>query len=342
MCKIRIYPESKDNPYVENFFQVAYDKGFCVTGNSIFELIFSTDILHIQWPEAWRWEKKPKRLMMAGYFLFLPLLKFLFQIKVINTVHNLKPHSKQSNFAHWLYVRTLKQSEGFVHLTDSGKKEFLIEHPWASNRKHATIPHPDYARQLSSLNRDEARKKLGLSQSETRIAYFGYIKPYKGVDRLIETFLKLKISPESASLWVGGNTSEGMKKTLIDLTCDSSNIQLQLEYVAEDELETQVKAADWVVLPYFSGLNSGAAVYALSCGSRAVVPDTSVMRELDKLTGGGSFKYFRQADFTKVLSSVFTWSGGLSSTELNLDALGHQRIGKLYLDFVNLVTGRNQ
>lgn len=335
--KIRVYPRGADNPYVDNFFGFANKKGLWHKDNSIVKLIFNTDVLHIQWPEAWRWGDAIERLRMVFYFVLLPVWKVLFQIKVINTVHNLRPHDTTSWFAKRLYVWTLKNCDGFVHLTDTGKKQFLDIYPWAKKKQHTTIPHPDYRSQLSCVGNEDARKKLDLPTGQVRVVYFGHVKPYKGVERLIKAFVNAKVPAETGSLWVGGNASDEMKEVLISLANGHSNITLELNYINDTDLEMQVKAADWVVLPYFSGLNSGVAVYSLSCGARALVPDTEVMHELDDLTGGGSFEYFTKDNFSDVLVSLFSKTTRGMTRDVNLQKLDRELIGSKYLEFIKRV-----
>ena len=132
----------------------------------------------------------------------------------------------------------------------------------------------------------------------------GGFLPYKGLNKLIEGYLDSPCSLGS-SFWIGGLSDKESTAQIEARIAADDRIEFSQGFIDDEHLELQVKAADWVVLPYSNCFNSGVAIYALSCGTRALVPDTPVMREMENLTQFPSFEYFSDNKFREVLDSIF-------------------------------------
>ena len=94
--------------------------------------------------------------------------------------------------------------------------------------------------------------------------------PTRALTNLIDAYLESVRSCNGTSLWIGGpSDQESTQQIVIEGVRSTTVLNLAQASLTMRTLELQVKAADWVVLPYSSGLNSGVAIYALSCGTRA-------------------------------------------------------------------------
>ena len=117
-------------------------------------------------------------------------------------------------------------------------------------------------------DRTAARAELDLP-SERRVALFlGLIRPYKGVDLLIDAAAKL---PESSDwlVMVAGEPWGGLENVLTQQVSDlglEDRVRLALQWVPEPEVPRLLAAADLVVLPYRSGSQSAVAPMALAAG----------------------------------------------------------------------------
>jgi glycosyltransferase involved in cell wall biosynthesis len=118
------------------------------------------------------------------------------------------------------------------------------------------------------LDADEARRELNLP-GDRRIALFvGLIRPYKGVDVLIEAFSKLAAIDEWHLVVAGEpwGRSGGALRQLVRTLGVEDRVRLDLRWVSEDELRLLMAAADVVVLPYRSGSQSAMAPIAFASG----------------------------------------------------------------------------
>ncbi|HEY0531777.1 MAG TPA: glycosyltransferase [Actinoplanes sp.] len=103
-----------------------------------------------------------------------------------------------------------------------------------------------------------------------RLLFFGTIRPYKGLEDLVEAFGKL---PDSYHLTVVGETWEGWDRPahLIAASPAADRITLVNRYVTDAEVDRHFAEADVVVLPYRRSSASGPLHIAMSHGLPVVV-----------------------------------------------------------------------
>jgi glycosyltransferase involved in cell wall biosynthesis len=103
-----------------------------------------------------------------------------------------------------------------------------------------------------------------------RLLFFGTIRPYKGLEDLVEAFAKLR---GDYHLTVVGETWEGwtLPAELIAASPVADRITLVNRYVTDAEVDRYFAAADVVVLPYRRSSASGPLHIAMSHGLPVVV-----------------------------------------------------------------------
>jgi glycosyltransferase involved in cell wall biosynthesis len=103
-----------------------------------------------------------------------------------------------------------------------------------------------------------------------RLLFFGTIRPYKGLEDLVEAFAAL---PAGYHLTVVGETWEGwtLPAELIEASPAADRITLVNRYVTDAEVDRFFAAADVVVLPYRRSSASGPLHIAMSHGLPVVV-----------------------------------------------------------------------
>ena len=174
--RVTVFPTSSKNPYVANFYRGVESNGVQILDAFKGDFPKNADVLHIQWPEAWMWSEYVERRRKSLKYILLSVSKRkLFGLKVVNTVHNLRPHNKQTCFQKIVYWYILRNCDGFIHLSEAGRELFLRSYPWAKSKAHTVIYHPSYRAQLSDLTKNKAREKLGIDSSQLRIVFFGRV-----------------------------------------------------------------------------------------------------------------------------------------------------------------------
>jgi glycosyltransferase involved in cell wall biosynthesis len=108
---------------------------------------------------------------------------------------------------------------------------------------------------------------------------FGVVRPYKGVDVLVDSFRSL----EGAELWVVGRPL-GVDTEALDAP---PNVRFVPRYVADAELPAYFRRADLLVLPHRSVDVSGVLSAGLAFGKPMVLSDVGGFREVVDEHGAG-------------------------------------------------------
>jgi glycosyltransferase involved in cell wall biosynthesis len=131
-------------------------------------------------------------------------------------------------------------------------------------------------------DRTAARAALQLPADRRVALFLGLIRPYKGVDLLIDAVAELP--PDSDWLvLVAGEPWGGLEKSLRRQVRDSGledRVRLALRWVPELEVPRLLVAADLVVLPYRSGSQSAVAPMALAAGVPVLTTDVGGVGEI--------------------------------------------------------------
>jgi glycosyltransferase involved in cell wall biosynthesis len=141
----------------------------------------------------------------------------------------------------------------------------------------ATLPHAPYSFPWFAVKPASAVRPSG----PTQLLYFGVIRPFKGVDDLINAFGSL--SPEDAQqfhLTIVGETWEGCDVSPLVNACPYRElINFVNRYVHDQELNDYLNRADVVVLPYHRSSSSGPLSLAMGFGLPVVVSHVGGLTE---------------------------------------------------------------
>lgn len=118
------------------------------------------------------------------------------------------------------------------------------------------------------VDRTRARARFELRESDVAVLCFGLIRPYKGVDVLLEAFARGPAERGMTLLLAGepwGKLGESIAERIArpDLV---GRVKARLQWIPEDEAGDWFGAADVAVLPYRSATGSAVAAQALGYG----------------------------------------------------------------------------
>ena len=205
---------------------------------------------------------------------------------VIKTIaHNLESHEKWA-FGDKLTHYAMKYSDSIITLSESVYNIGLKLFP----EKDIILGfHPTYSYYNNNrFTKKEAKEKMGL-EGKRVILFFGYIKPYKGLDILIKSLpYVLEQMPDVHLLIVGevyGNSR--LYYDLIDELNLNDHVTFRRQFVPNEQVEIFFKASDVLALPYIHATQSGVAQIGFNMGLGAVVTPVGGLPEIitDKETG---------------------------------------------------------
>ncbi|MFQ5500507.1 MAG: glycosyltransferase [Candidatus Zixiibacteriota bacterium] len=192
-------------------------------------------------------------------------------IDVVFFCHNVIEH-ESSRWKSGLTAGILMQGDRFVVHTNEDKKNLLKIVPDASIRVH---PHPVY-------EQFPPAKGILPRRAKTELLFFGFVRPYKGLDILIEAMGLLK--SEDVFLTIAGefwNGKENIEKRIDELGI-KNKIEIISRYLTEDETAEYFARCDIVVLPYRSATGSGVVPLAYHYRKPVLVTDVGGLKSVVK------------------------------------------------------------
>lgn len=174
-------------------------------------------------------------------------------VRRIGIMHNVVSHDSGS-LATRIARRFFRQLDGFVLHAEEERKSLS---DLLGERRTAVAFHPIYNQfPGADKNKSKARQELGIQEDARVVLYFGLIRPYKGVDLLLDAVKQSADVPNLLALVVGEIYSEREKITVAVRECGNRARLIDL-YVPNEEVAPYFRAADLVVLPYRSATQSG-------------------------------------------------------------------------------------
>jgi glycosyltransferase involved in cell wall biosynthesis len=147
------------------------------------------------------------------------------------------------------------------------------------------IPHGplDY---LTRLERERPLPPELANPDGPVVLFFGLIRPYKGVDLLLEAFREVR----GAELWVVGRPLGVDLGELQEAARASGGpVRFVPRFVADDEIPALFRRADLVVLPHRDAEQSGVLFTALAFGKPVLMSDVGGFPEVAALGAGRTF-----------------------------------------------------
>lgn len=150
------------------------------------------------------------------------------------------------------------------------------------------LPMFDYSLNAQFDSKTE-RAKLGFSEDDNVLMFFGYVRKYKGLDILLHAFpMILKQIPNAKLLVVGEFYDKPeLYIDIVHRNGTSKNVKFVNQFIPNEEVGKYFAVADVMVQPYRSATQSGILNVAYSFGVPAVVTRVGGLEEYvtDGLTG---------------------------------------------------------
>ena len=235
--------------------------------------------------------------------------------KTVLTVHNVNAARRDSRDSLFnratLRVQYYLTVHFFVH-TEKMKLE-LFEEFGVPKPRITVIPFGiNNAVPNTSLTSSEARHRLGISDDEKVLLFFGNIAPYKGLEYLVKAFQSIRDQDRGYRLVVTGRPKDAEEywaaiHASIREDVELGRILLKADYIPDDETEVYFKAADVLVLPYKHIYQSGVLFLGYSFGLPVLAADVGSLKdEIIEGQTGFVFKPEDSADLAQSISKYFT------------------------------------
>jgi len=245
-------------------------------------------------------------------------------IKVIAITDNVIPHEKRPGDKS-LTKYFIDSCDAFVAMSQTVVEDLR---KFTTSKPVTFSPHPIYDIFGSAIPKEQARTKLGIDVRQKMILFFGFVRPYKGLDLLLKAMAMEEVRSLNIILVVAGEFygDEKFYQELVKELKISDNVRFYSSYIPKDEVKNFFCAADLVVQPYKSATQSGITQIAYHFerpmivtrvgGLAEIVPDGKVgyvVEKNEKSLAGRISDFYREnkemefAKNTVAERDRFTW-----------------------------------
>ena len=238
-------------------------------------LVGRYDLIHLHWPED-LFRAKRSSVKLVKYMLFVCLVARikLGRKPVLWTVHNNAPHEGLNGVESLLLRICMTMVTQRVFMTASQRKMF------GDDDRGTVIRHGHYRDSYPRCNAGAQ------SRTDKSLLYFGFVRRYKGIEKLVQSFAALPDAQESYRLTIAGRPNpKPYGEELLSAFSEVKNISWLLDFQSEKSSAELFCDADLVVLPYKNMVNSGALLLGLSLGRPVLAPKNDVTQEIQQEVG---------------------------------------------------------
>lgn len=225
----------------------------------------SPDLLLLQW---WVPYWTPCLATVAG------LVKRFTRIPIAIVCHNVMPHDA-GVFDRRLALTVLRYGDALIVHSEQDRYRLLALLPKARVVKAYLPTYAGLAELQGGVDTAALRGQLNLPPGEPIMLFFGFVRPYKGLDYLIQALPRIRERVPAHLLVVGEfwSSSEYYERFAEEFGV-ARHITFVNRYVPNEELHPYFDLADVVVLPYIAATQS--AVVQLAFGFNKPVITTRV------------------------------------------------------------------
>lgn len=204
------------------------------------------------------------------------IVGFRKSIKRLAILDNIIPHEKRfldtllTSFFVW-------QIDGFLAMSQSvatDLKGFTLQ------KKCILSPHPLFDNFGPPIDKITARNYFGLNEDHKVLLFFGFIRPYKGLDLLLEALAKTKSA--QLKLIIAGEfyTDEKPYFEMVERLGIGEKLVWKNHFISNEEVGIYFCAADLVVQPYKHATQSGVTQIAYHFEKPMIVTNVGGLAEI--------------------------------------------------------------
>lgn len=213
-------------------------------------------------------------------------------VRSVGLIHNVLPHDRFP-FQCRITRKLLQATDYPVLLSAQTEQQFRRILP---GKPYLKLFHPVYEQPWPSEARHVIRRRLGFGEDEVVVIFFGLIRPYKGLDVLIEALNLINLEKRRirplivGEFYVEPNTIlSKIKKTHLPY------FEVVNRFVDDREAAMYLYASDLMVLPYKSASQSGVLSNALNFNLPVIASDLPGLAE--QVKHGSTGYLFEPGDF---------------------------------------------
>jgi glycosyltransferase involved in cell wall biosynthesis len=223
--------------------------------------------------------------MAPSFGTILRIVRQNKHTKVICIADNIIPHERRLGDK-LLTSYFNKAVDGYIVMSEQVQQDITT---LGIKKPIQLLHHPLFDHFGDPVERNTARKELGIDHQGGLILFFGFIRNYKGLDLLLEAMADPRIKESEYKLVIAGEFYEDPVKytNLINSYELDDQVILFNEFIPENKIRYFFSAADVLVQPYRHATQSGVTPLSMHFELPMIVTDAGGLKEMviDKITG---------------------------------------------------------
>jgi len=226
---------------------------------------------------------------------------------IVVTLHNIKPH-ESILIDKPMFKILLNLCDRIIVRSKFSAREALRIYGKDLEHKIAIIPHGNFIFYFpNEVSRHEARRRLQLENDKFIFFFFGYLRPYKGLEETIEAFKTASQRTKRIALMIVGRRISNKYESLIKSKVQKlDNCTLRCEYVPDSEVQLYLNAIDVGVFNYGETTTPATLFLFMSFKKPVVAPDIPQIREIASEDFGIFFKRQDMRSFSEAMLTALS------------------------------------
>ena len=213
--------------------------------------------------------------------------------------HNVLPHEKFP-MGQYLSQKLLAKADNIFVLSESSLKE---ADNLSITDKVTKLFHPVYEQAPPEKSRPQLRKQYGFADDDIVLLFFGLIRPYKGLDLMIEALNRIDLSSHRIRPLIAGEFYMDKEPVLSNIDDNHKTCYTIIDrFVSDEEMAEILTLSDAMVMPYRSATQSGILANAINFKLPCIVSDVEGLTE--HLTDNKSALIFPSENITALKQAI--------------------------------------
>ncbi len=208
--------------------------------------------------------------------------------QIVFICHNVVPHDGGGVIDRRLALTVLRSGDAFIVHSEQDRHRLHALLPTARIIKAQLPTYAELATHTSRLSIADVQREVGLPLDRPTLLFFGFVRPYKGLEYLIQA-LPLVLASMPIHLMVVGEfwTPVDFYRRYAEEYGVSDAVTMVNRYVPNEDLAPYFDLTDVVVLPYISATQSAVVQLAFGFGKPVITTRVGGLYELvqDGVTG---------------------------------------------------------
>lgn len=201
--------------------------------------------------------------------------------RLVCTVHDILPSDTGEKHKH-TFQKLYGMMDALICHSAPVKKQ-LVRNFHIPSERIRVIPHGPFFYDFPRQSQNAARARLGIKPDQCLVLWQGIIRPYKGLDFLLDAWAAVQNTGANACLMIAGTGDESLLEAIrqkVQALSLYQSVDLQFGFAETGEMLAYYQAADVVVYPYKAVTTSGALMTGITQGKAVVATSLAPFREL--------------------------------------------------------------